>query len=64
LHAQAHDDFLRFRIGRDSTRRSIAYSREVLAGPYNDLVEGGASNLSARNGRSSKTLQASARTGC
>ena len=44
----------------------IEHSREVLAGPYNDLdiVEGGASSLSARIGRSSKTLQASARTGC
>lgn len=43
----------------------IDYSREVLAGLYNDLdmVQSGAGSISGGARRSSKTLQASARTG-
>jgi len=42
----------------------IEYSREVLAGPYNDLdmVQGGAGSIFGAR-RSTKSLQASARTG-
>jgi hypothetical protein len=53
----------------NSLRASLApmmdFSREVLAGLHNDLdaVEAGATSLSAGGQRSSKTLQASARTG-
>ena len=43
----------------------IDYSREVLAGLYNDLdmVQGGAGGISGGARRSSKSLQASARPG-
>ena len=43
----------------------IDFSREVLAGLHNDLdmLEAGATSLSARARKSSRTLQASARTG-
>jgi len=43
----------------------MEFSREVLAGLHNDLdmLEAGNSSLSARDRRTSKTLQASARTG-
>jgi len=50
---------------RSSFAPLIDYSREVLAGLYNDLdmVQGGVSSVSAGDRRNSKTLQASARTG-
>ena len=50
---------------RTSLAPLVAFSREVLAGLHNDLdaLQAGASSLSARARRSSKTLQASARTG-
>jgi len=50
---------------RTSLAPLVAFSREALAGLHNDLdlLQAGASSLSARARRSSKTLQASARTG-
>lgn len=50
---------------RASLAPRVQFSREVLAGLHNDLdlLQDGASSLSARVPRSSKTLQASARPG-
>lgn len=50
---------------RASLAPLIDYSREVLAGLYNDLdmVQGGAGSISGGARRSSKSLQASARAG-